>query len=159
MTDADKKSVFVDTNILLRYMLESIPEHAEVVQALNLLWERGTQLWISRQIVRELASVLTRPQTYQVPISAADAAHEIRTLNSSYQIAEETTAVGEQLLRLMDTIPMGGKQIHDANIVATMLVYRIPNLFTLNTVDFQRFQPQIQLLTLETVLNGANNTD
>lgn len=44
---------------------------------------------------------------------------------------------------------MGGKQVHDANIVATMQIYKIPTLFTLNDVDFNRFQSLIMIMTLD----------
>ena len=39
----------------------------------------------------------------------------------------------------MGSYPIGGKQVHDANIVATMLVYGIPCLLTHNARDFERF--------------------
>lgn len=48
----------------------------------------------------------------------------------------------------METIAVGGKQIHDANIVATMQAYQIPKLFTLNVVDFQRYAGFIQVISL-----------
>jgi hypothetical protein len=40
---------------------------------------------------------------------------------------------------LVNKVPSGGKQIHNANIVATMLAFDIPQLITYNVVDFQRF--------------------
>ena len=50
---------------------------------------------------------------------------------------------------VMEEIPSGGKQVHDANIVATMLVYGIPQLFTHNTSDFARFSGLITVLPLQ----------
>ncbi len=35
--------------------------------------------------------------------------------------------------------PVGGRQIHDANIVATMQVHSIQKLLTDNVADFRRF--------------------
>jgi len=46
----------------------------------------------------------------------------------------------------MQELHIGGKQVHDANIVATMLVYGIPRLLTANPSDFARFA---HLLTVE----------
>ena len=40
------------------------------------------------------------------------------------------------------------KQVHDANIVATMQVYGIDQLLTHNVADFARFQPRIAVLPL-----------
>jgi hypothetical protein len=47
---------------------------------------------------------------------------------------------------LLLAIPTQGKQVHDANIVATMLAYGIGTLFTLNIEDMKRFSGRIQLL-------------
>ena len=43
---------------------------------------------------------------------------------------------------------MGGKQIHDANIVATMLAYNIPCLLTHNVKDFKRFEGIIEIVSI-----------
>ena len=40
----------------------------------------------------------------------------------------------------------GGKQIHDANIVATMLAYGERRLLTLNARDFRRYTDRIELV-------------
>jgi predicted nucleic acid-binding protein len=52
------------------------------------------------------------------------------------------------LLTLCLAIPVGGKQIHDANIVATMQTYGIDKLLTHNTVDFARYQSLITVIPL-----------
>ena len=44
-----------------------------------------------------------------------------------------------QLVKLMVDFQIGGKQVHGANIVATMLAYGIPSLLTHNVRDFERF--------------------
>ncbi len=41
---------------------------------------------------------------------------------------------------------MGGKQVHDANIAATMLAHGITRLLTFNVADFQRFAGLIELI-------------
>ncbi|MBO1348300.1 MAG: hypothetical protein EBE86_013325 [Hormoscilla sp. GUM202] len=43
----------------------------------------------------------------------------------------------------MEQITIGGAQVHDANIVATMLVYGIGELLTNNVDDFNRFSELI----------------
>jgi hypothetical protein len=52
------------------------------------------------------------------------------------------------MLELARAVPLGGKQVYDANIVATMLVNRIEELFTNNTKDFERFETYIRLIPL-----------
>jgi hypothetical protein len=53
-----------------------------------------------------------------------------------------------RLLTLLLTIPAGGAQIHDANIVATMQAYGIQRLLTENVADFARFAGVITLVPL-----------
>lgn len=60
-------------------------------------------------------------------------------------MADDTAAVTEQLLKLMSDFKIGGKQIHDANIVATMLAYDVPYLLTHNVKDFERFSGLIKI--------------
>lgn len=109
----------------------------------------GNELWISGQVIREYGSVITRPQSFMSVMTAFDAAKQLRNIRDSFNVALETPDTIEGLCRLMDTHPMGGKQIHDANLVATMLDYKITHLFTLNTADFERFTPLITLMTLD----------
>ncbi len=45
----------------------------------------------------------------------------VRYFQRRFQVADETAVVTARLLTLLRTIPAGGAQIHDANIVATLL--------------------------------------
>jgi hypothetical protein len=54
----------------------------------------------------------------------------------------------DRLLDLLQQFPTGGKQVHDANIVATMLVHNIPARLTHNTDDFARFAGVITVVPL-----------
>jgi len=106
-------------------------------------------MWISRQVLREYLATLSRPQTFTPPISSEKLALQIRAFIVRFQIADDTASVTERLLDLIRQGPIGGKQIHDANIVATMLTYNIPNLLTNNTEDFKRFSHLITVLSLD----------
>jgi hypothetical protein len=74
---------------------------------------------------------------------------EVEALKTLFQIADETATVRGKLLELLQQYPTQGKQVHDANIVATMLAYEVPTLLTLNIKDMQRFANKITLATLE----------
>ena len=54
--------------------------------------------------------------------------------------------VTDLLLDLCRSVPGGGKRIHDANIVATMLAYGERRLLTLNATDFRRYEDRIDLV-------------
>jgi predicted nucleic acid-binding protein len=148
-TNAD---VFCDTNVVIRLNIVETPEHARVKAAIRRLLADGNTLWISRQVLREFCMVLTRPQSFPVPVSNRDVVARARSLAGLFPIAEETSAVTDQLFRFVETIPMGGKQIYDANLVATMQVQGIKYLFTLNPSDFRRFSNTTEIITLDDLL-------
>ena len=54
--------------------------------------------------------------------------------------------VTESLIALCREVSVGGSQIHDANIVATMLAHGERRLLTFNTSDFRRFGDRIELV-------------
>jgi predicted nucleic acid-binding protein len=56
--------------------------------------------------------------------------------------------VSERLLALLDDVSCAGKQVHDANIVATMLVHGVDTLVTINTDDFTRFEKLLRIRKL-----------
>jgi predicted nucleic acid-binding protein len=153
----DERQVFLDTNILVRANVSTAPLHSEITTALEKLRRRGTKLWISQQVLREYAATVTRPQTFMQPMDAPRVAVRLRYFQSNFSVAQDSAFLMGYLLYLLDTIPMGGKQVHDANIVATMQAYGIPQLFTLNTEDFVRFTGLVRLLTLAEILDAPPN--
>ena len=54
--------------------------------------------------------------------------------------------VTELLIALCREVSIGGEQIHDANIVATMLAYGEHRLLTFNEADFRRYGDRIELV-------------
>jgi len=82
-------------------------------------------------------------------MSIEKALQQIDDLQLLFNVADETADVTRTLLDLVKTYPTGGKQIHDANIVATMLVYGIETLLTQNVADMKRFSGKVTILPLE----------
>lgn len=155
MATTSGRTVFLDTNVLLRANVAEAPLHDEALTAIKTLRARGDTLWISRQVLREFMATLTRPQTFAAPRPVATIADRVRYFQTHFWIADDTSAVTERLLVLLQTIPVGGKQVHDANIVATMQAYGIGHLLTLNTADFARFSPYVAVLSLQDVLQSS----
>ena len=54
--------------------------------------------------------------------------------------------VTDNLLALCREVSVGGRQIHDANIVATMLAHGERRLLTFNVSDFRRFEGRLELM-------------
>jgi predicted nucleic acid-binding protein len=137
--------VFVDTNVLVFAAISTSPFYAPAFARLDELRQAGAELWVSRQILREYLVVLSRPQPFTPPLPAATLIGDITRFQSQFRIAEDGPAVTSSLLALLASIPLGGKQIHDANIVATMKVHGLNRLLTHNTAEFARFGHLIQV--------------
>ena len=50
-------------------------------------------------------------------------------------------------MTLCRDVEVGGRQVHDANIVAPMLAHGERRLLTFNGADFRRYEQRIELVT------------
>ena len=150
MTNGEGDRVFLDTNILVYANAAEAPLHQLALSAIEARYEAGVELWISRQILREYLVTFSRPQRFMNPQPISTVVERIRYFQNRFRVVEDSATVTARLLELVQQFPVGGKQVHDANIVATMLVYNIPTLLTHNTDDFARFSSLITVLPLET---------
>ena len=72
--------------------------------------------------------------------------------SQQFRVVEDNPLVLDNLISILQTVRVGGKQVHDANIVATMQAHGISRLLTHNTADFARFAQWITVLPLGTSL-------
>lgn len=143
---AARRRVFVDTNVLIYASRAAGPSSQAANDALEAAEGAGDELCISRQILREYLASVTRPQIAAPPMPAAEAVADLRRLGEIYTILEDGPAVTERLYELLLQAPTGGKQVHDANVAATMLVHGVTRLLTFNGADFRRFEGLIELI-------------
>lgn len=134
--------ILLDTNVLVDATNTARPRH---VRALSFL-ERP-HLVICAQVIREYLVVATRPPELnglgmELPTAMANM-QQLRRIASL--LAEEKPLL-PRLLDLLSTIPCTGKQVHDASIVAAMLVHDVPTLATSNPADFTRFGDLIEIV-------------
>jgi predicted nucleic acid-binding protein len=142
------EAVFIDTNVLIYAAVPDYPEHAAAVTQLSRLDQSGARAWISRQVLREYLAALTRPSAFTPPIEMTAALADLPALLGRFAILEDGSAVTRALIAILQSVPCGGKQVHDANIVATMLAHGVRRLLTHNVRDFQRFTSLIEVLPL-----------
>ncbi len=138
--------MFVDTNVLVNARFIEAPDHEAARASLESAIEKPEALRISRQILREYLAVVTRPQAWPVAISRDDALDDLNRFAAAFEVLEDGPVVTDRLIALCRQTPVGGKQIHDANIVATMLAYGERRLLTFNTADFRRYADRIVLV-------------
>jgi predicted nucleic acid-binding protein len=139
----------LDTNVLLAATDEAREEHEQAVAAINLWPGSGLVLYTSGQILREYLAVATRPLDQNgLGMAQPDAVANVRALRARLNLLVENTKVSDRLLDLLDTVQCTGKQVHDANVVAVMLVHGINTIVTMNVDDFARFGDHIQVVDL-----------
>jgi predicted nucleic acid-binding protein len=141
---------FLDTNVLLRGVISTFPLHQEAKALIFEQRQNNVELWISRQVIREFLVQVTRPQPFVEPLRIEEVEAHLISFPTLFHIADENAEVTNHLLALLKQYPTGGKQVHDANIVATMLAYGIDTLLTQNISDMARFVDKVKILPLTT---------
>jgi len=144
MATMDDSALFVDTNILVYANVIETSFHAQALTAVTAAHRAGRTLYINRQVIREYLVTMTRPQTFE-NLSRTTVLEQVGQFIERFEVADDTAAVTRQLVNLMGDFMIGGKQGHDANIVATMLANDIPSLLTHNVKDFERFGTVIRI--------------
>jgi len=135
--------VVVDTNVLLAATDKSRRTHQAATQFLN---TDPRRLALTPQIVREYLVVATRPVAANgLGLTVTDAVTNIEEFLADMEFLDETLATTRHLLDLVGRGLAEGKQIHDANLVATALAHRASALVTDNQAHFLRFAGLIRL--------------
>jgi len=125
--------------------LPASPFHDAVKPRLAELEASGSELWTSRQVLREFLAVMSRGTGLSAAPPMAELLADVEHFSNRLFIAEDGPAVTQQLAQLLSTVSCAGKQVHDANIVATMKANGIRRLLTHNLTDFQRFADHVMV--------------
>ena len=132
--------LFCDTNVLLSAVDRKRRLHAQALHVLNVLPNRGVALHVSGQIVREFLAVCTRPMDSNgLGLSRRDAVRNAEAIVERSTILDENRHVALRLLDVARTTACSGRQLHDANVVATMQEHGLTRLVTGNLGDFRQF--------------------
>ncbi|MGD2114097.1 MAG: PIN domain-containing protein [Acidobacteriota bacterium] len=142
----DDRSVLLDTNVLLDATTPARALHGAARRVLDEWPNRGLQLCISGQILREYLVVATRDaEVNGLGLGVEDALANSAAFKGRCRFLSEDRDVAERLHGLLGELACSGKQIHDANLVATCLVHGVPAIVTANTGDFERFGSLIEV--------------
>jgi predicted nucleic acid-binding protein len=142
--------VMLDTNVLLAATDEDRAEHRYALALLN-DWAAGerTDLCTSGQVLREYLTVATRAVAKNgLGLKLPDALGNVRAIRERTTLLSEDARVTDRLLALLADVECLGKQVHDANLVATMLVHGVGAVVTMNLEDFARFERHVSLIRL-----------
>ena len=90
--------------------------------------------------------MVTRQQIWGKPLTLAQAVADTAAFVRQFTVLEDGPLVWDRLVMLSRRDPFAGRQVHDANIVATMLAHGERRLLTLNGPDFRRFARLIEVV-------------
>lgn len=78
-----------------------------------------------------------------------DALQDVSWFVATFDVLEDGPDVTRELTTLCRDVPIGGRQIHDANIVATMVAHGEERLVTFDQDDFRRYGDRIVLVDID----------
>ena len=142
--------LFLDTSLIVAASVSFHPSNAEAVAFIATLVNEDTPLCISPQICREFVTVLTRKPIGGKTFTVEEALAALSTWQKTSILLEENEATAAQWAQLVEKYQVRGKQVHDCNIVAVMLVHGVPRLGTRNASDFARYD---ELIAVEPVIS------
>lgn len=132
--------VLLDTSTIVRFCQTADPNHHLVLDAVARLSELGHQSCIVPQVIYELWSVATRPISANgLGWTTDDAKNEVDRLESLFVFLKDERTVYSFWIALVTKFSVGGRDSHDARLVAAMDRHSVNHLLTLDRKDFNRF--------------------
>lgn len=129
-----------DTNILLRSAEPAHPMHSDAVRSVSTLLARGEKVCVFPQNLIEFWNSATRPADKNgLGFSPSQTETEVSKIESLLIILPESPAIYPEWRRLVVAHWVSGKQVHDARIVAAMIIHKVTHLLTFNIDDFKRY--------------------
>lgn len=146
-----ERDVLLDSGVLLRLGVQSIATGNTAANSVLRLLDEGNRLCYTPQNIREVWNVLTRPVVYNgYGLSVEDAEEAVQISVERFALLEDNPQVFQEWRRLVRTYGVMGKNVHDANLVASALAHGVRHIATLNERDFRRYSEiEIVPITLD----------
>ncbi|MEH2027174.1 type II toxin-antitoxin system VapC family toxin [Nostoc sp.] len=130
----------IDTNIILRLAQLEHPMRADSLNALSILKTQGEDYYLTPQNLIEYWRTCTRPTDRNgLGMTIADTDAALTDLEDVFTILPDIPDIYEQWRRLVVNYGVMGVNVHDARLVATMLVHGLTHIMTFNIRDFTRY--------------------
>ena len=131
--------VLVDTNILLRLAQKTHQHSAIALQAIQSLLSDKQDLVLLSQLAVEFWAVATRPaKANGLNLTVEQTLVELADIELSIDLLPELP-VHAEWQRLVTSYRVSGKNVHDARLVAAMVVHGVTKILTFNDADFTRY--------------------
>jgi predicted nucleic acid-binding protein len=130
----------IDTNRILRLAQLGHPMRDDALKALTLLTNKGEECYLTSQNLIEYWRTCTRPvERNGLGMTVSDSDAALADIEGIFTILPDTPDIYVQWRRLVVVYGVMGVNVHDARLVATMLVYNLTHILTFNTKDFNRY--------------------
>lgn len=144
-----------DTNLLLRLADPASPQHRVATVALVRLLSEGNEVYLTPQNFIEFWAVATRPlEANGFGWTAERTGREVRDLRARFPLLPDTAEIFARWLELVTNLPLHGKRVHDARLVAVLQAHSVQYLVTFNAVDFAVF-PTLSLADPDTLAKAS----
>jgi predicted nucleic acid-binding protein len=132
----------VDTNVFLRLVPKNDPLRNTALHALEKLRRSNEDLLYTTQLLAEFLTVCTRPATARggYGLSFQEAERKIRVIERFCRLIPDSLATHVEWRRLIAAYSVKGVEVHDARLVASMVVHRVTQILTFDVDDFKRYQ-------------------
>jgi len=132
-----------DTNVLLRFARHTDASYPIIQMAVRKLQANGHQLQTTSQNVAEFWNVSTRPTSRNgFGLTPYETNGLLQDLEETFPLLLDFPDAYSIWRQLVVKYDVSGVQVHDARLVATMLVYDVKHILTFNTQDFTRYIPE-----------------
>lgn len=136
-----------DTNLLLRLADSASPQHRIATQALAGLLARSNEVYLTPQNFIEFWAVATRPvEANGFGWTGERTAKEVTDLQARFPLLPDSPEIFTRWLELVKQLPIHGKRVHDARLVAVLQAHAVGHLITFNVADFVTFSSVISLV-------------
>ena len=122
-TDADRRCLPLDSNILLRISKSNDPQHAAISQALHALVGQRVRLCYTSQTLGEFWNASTRPLDKNgFGLSIVETDRLARVIERDFELLPDSREVHDRWRSLLVAHNIQGVQVHDGRLAASMYV-------------------------------------
>lgn len=112
----------------------------DAANAIRTLRDRGEQLHITPQNLIEFWNVYTRPtERNGLGRNVAQTQAEVNRLKALFPLLLDNETIYQKWEKLVVAYGIRGVNVHDARLVAAMLVHGLTHILTFNISDFARY--------------------
>ena len=148
-------SYLADTNLLLRLADPNSKQHIVAIQALARLLGQSDEVYLTPQNFIEFWAVATRPvEANGFGWNNGRTAREVAELQERFPLLSDSPDIFARWLELVKQLPIHGKRVHDARLVAVLQTHTVEHLITFNISDFAGF-PSLSLVDPHSLITAG----